>query len=104
MIFGSLSSIPREQPVRDNLEAIAHSSRDRARLKQIVDNLRPEVQLRPRSVFTTQMIQADRQRILDLYARRGRFAVVVVVVVDEASSSSPPCSRVMTFWLRSQAR
>jgi outer membrane protein insertion porin family len=41
------------------------------------DNLRPEVQLRSRSVFTTQMVQADRQRILDLYARRGRFAARV---------------------------
>ena len=44
VIFGSLSSIPREQPVRDNLEAIARSSRDLARLKQIVDALRPEVE------------------------------------------------------------
>ncbi len=36
--------------------------------------LRPEVQLRSRSVFTPALAQADRQRILDLYARRGRFA------------------------------
>ncbi|MBX9750841.1 MAG: outer membrane protein assembly factor BamA [Roseococcus sp.] len=41
------------------------------------DNIRPEVQLRPRSVFTTQLVQGDRQRILDLYARRGRFAARV---------------------------
>ncbi|WP_240048285.1 outer membrane protein assembly factor BamA [Crenalkalicoccus roseus] len=41
------------------------------------DVLRGEVQLRPRSVFTTQAAQADRQRILELYARRGRFAAVV---------------------------
>ena len=41
------------------------------------DVLRPEVQLRPRSVFTTQLVQGDRQRILDLYARRGRFAARV---------------------------
>ena len=50
------------------------------------DNLRPEVQLRPRAVFTTQMIQADRQRILDLYARRGRFAARVepkVIQLDQ---------------------
>ncbi|MDE2435057.1 MAG: patatin-like protein, partial [Sphingomonadales bacterium] len=44
VIFGSLSSIPREQPVRDNLDDIAHASRERARLKQIVDALRPEVE------------------------------------------------------------
>ncbi len=39
--------------------------------------LRPEVQLRPRAVFTPALAQADRQRILDLYARRGRFASTV---------------------------
>jgi len=44
VIFGSLSSIPREQPVRDNLEAIAENSRELGRLKGIVDALRPEVE------------------------------------------------------------
>ena len=39
--------------------------------------LRPEVQLRSRAVFTPALAQADRQRILDLYARRGRFASTV---------------------------
>jgi outer membrane protein insertion porin family len=37
------------------------------------DQLRPVVQLKPRSVFTQALAQADRQRILDAYARRGRF-------------------------------
>jgi outer membrane protein insertion porin family len=41
------------------------------------DTLRPEVLLRPRAVFTPQAAQADRQRILDVYARRGRFAARV---------------------------
>ncbi|WP_424813755.1 outer membrane protein assembly factor BamA [Roseococcus sp. YIM B11640] len=41
------------------------------------DVLRNEVQLRSRSVYTSQLVQADRQRILDLYARRGRFAARV---------------------------
>ena len=41
------------------------------------DTLRPEVQMRARGVFTSQLAQADRQRILDLYARRGRFAARV---------------------------
>lgn len=44
VIFGSLSSIPREQPVRDNLEAIARQSRQLAGLKGIVDSMRPEVE------------------------------------------------------------
>lgn len=43
-IFGSLSSIPREQPIRDNLETIEQQSRERARLRSIVDALRPEVE------------------------------------------------------------
>ncbi|MCZ8146465.1 MAG: outer membrane protein assembly factor BamA [Roseomonas sp.] len=41
------------------------------------DVLRAEATLRPRAVFTPQQAQADRQRILDLYARRGRFAAQV---------------------------
>lgn len=44
VIFGSLSSIPREQPIRDNLEALAVQSRERARLRAIMDALRPEVE------------------------------------------------------------
>ena len=42
-IFGSLSSIPREQPIRDNLEALEAQSRERARLRMIVDTLRGEI-------------------------------------------------------------
>ena len=45
--------------------------------KLVDDTLRPELQLRPRGVFTPALAQADRQRILDLYARRGRFAARV---------------------------
>lgn len=45
--------------------------------------LTPEVTLRPRAVFTPQAAQADRQRILDLYARRGRFATRVEPKVIE---------------------
>lgn len=47
------------------------------------DVLRPETQLRPRAVYTTQLVQSDRQRILDLYARRGRFAARVEPKVIE---------------------
>ncbi len=44
VIFGSLSSIPREQPVRDNLEVLERQSREMARLRAIIDALRPEVE------------------------------------------------------------
>lgn len=47
------------------------------------DTLRPEVQLRPRAVFTPATAQADRQRLLELYARRGRFAARVEPKVIE---------------------
>ncbi len=40
--------------------------------------------LRPRSVFTPAIAQSDRQRILDLYARRGRFAARVDVEDHQA--------------------
>ena len=43
-IFGSISSIPREQPIRDNLEAIGAQSREAARLQRMVEALRPDVE------------------------------------------------------------
>ena len=51
VIFGSLSSIPREQPVRDNLEAIADASRQLTALKTIVDALRPDVEAKVEKLF-----------------------------------------------------
>lgn len=42
-IFGSLSTIPREQPIRDDLDRIEQQSRDAARLKRIVMELQPDI-------------------------------------------------------------
>jgi patatin-related protein len=42
-IFGSLSTIPREQPIRDDLERIAQQSQDAARLKRIVMELQGDI-------------------------------------------------------------
>ena len=39
--------------------------------------LRPELQLRPRAVFSAATARSDRQRLLNLYARRGRYAATV---------------------------
>lgn len=44
VIFGSLSTIPREQPIRDNLEALERDSREKAYLRDIVRTLRPEIE------------------------------------------------------------
>jgi outer membrane protein insertion porin family len=41
------------------------------------DQLRPEVQIRPRAVFTPTVAEADRRRILDLYAKRGYYDATV---------------------------
>ncbi|MBE9606310.1 outer membrane protein assembly factor BamA [Acetobacteraceae bacterium H6797] len=41
------------------------------------DVLQAAIQLRPRAVFTPQVAQADRQTMLDLYARRGRFGTQI---------------------------
>ncbi|MCG8543699.1 MAG: outer membrane protein assembly factor BamA [Alphaproteobacteria bacterium] len=41
------------------------------------EELRPEVQLRPRVVFTRPKVQNDVKRILELYRRSGYFAAVV---------------------------
>ncbi|MEJ2409146.1 MAG: patatin-like protein [Novosphingobium sp.] len=44
VIFGSLSSIPREQPIRDNLEALERDSREKNALRAVVRALRPEIE------------------------------------------------------------
>ena len=43
-IFGALSDIPREQPIRDNLEAIDRMSARIRRLRRITESIRPEVE------------------------------------------------------------
>ncbi|MEP6867464.1 MAG: patatin-like protein [Novosphingobium sp.] len=51
VIFGSLSSIPREQPVRDNLDTLADQSREMERLRAIVVALQPEVEAAVEELF-----------------------------------------------------
>jgi outer membrane protein insertion porin family len=41
------------------------------------DAIRPGIQTRPRAVFTQTMVEADRQKILDLYAKKGNFDATV---------------------------
>ena len=43
-MFGALSDIPREQPIRDNLEAIDRMSARIRRLRRITESIRPEVE------------------------------------------------------------
>ncbi len=41
------------------------------------EDLRKELQLRPRAVFTTRLAQTDQQKLLGAYAGKGRFAATV---------------------------
>lgn len=50
-IFGSLSTIPREQPIRDNLEDLERQSLDAERLQRMVMALRPEVERAVEKLF-----------------------------------------------------
>ena len=50
-IFGAMSDLPREQPIRDNLDAIAGRSARIARMRGIVDRLRPDVEASVAALF-----------------------------------------------------
>lgn len=47
------------------------------------EDIEKEVQAKPRSVFTAARVQADVQRIIELYRRSGRFAATVTPSVRE---------------------
>lgn len=55
-VFGALSDIPREQPIRDNLEAIDMRSARIRRLRHIVDSMRPEVEVAIEKAFGTTLL------------------------------------------------
>ncbi len=50
-ILGALSELPRQQPIRDNLDAIADRSALIDRMRAIVDAIRPEVEAQVESLF-----------------------------------------------------
>ncbi|MFD1107240.1 patatin-like protein [Sphingobium olei] len=70
-IFGALSDIPREQPIRDNLEAIdRHSARIR-RTRRILDALRPGIEAEVESAIGN-MLFLDRPTPARLSAWRAK--------------------------------
>ena len=82
-ILGSLSTIPREQPIRDNLHALEQQSREAERLRHMVAALRPEVEsaverLFGRTLFldspTPKRLAAWRAKAQDAAAQRAGFA------------------------------
>jgi len=100
-IFGALSDIPREQPIRDNLEAIEARSARVRRMQHIVDATRPEVEARVEALFgrtffldrpTPERLAAWRARAQGAAARAAGFTYVsygrikLSSVVDEVAT------------------
>ena len=82
-IFGALSDIPREQPIRDNLEAIEARSARIRRMNRIVEAIRPQVEAAIARAFgggffvrapTPARLAAWRLRAHRLAARHAGFA------------------------------
>ncbi len=82
-IFGSLSTIPREQPIRDNLEQLEEQSREAERLTRIVAALRPDVEATVERLFgrtlfldkpTVRRLAAWRQKAQDAAAKQAGYA------------------------------
>jgi patatin-related protein len=101
-ILGALSDIPREQPIRDNLETIEHLSSRVRRLRRIVATMQPEVEAAiERAVGSTfflvhptpRRFAAWRSRANDLAARTAGYAYAayahlkIATVVEEAAES-----------------
>ncbi len=82
-IFGSLSTIPREQPIRDDLERIEKQSKDAERLRRIVMGLRPEIDRAVEKLFgltffmdspTPKRLENWRERAHQAAAERAGYA------------------------------
>jgi outer membrane protein insertion porin family len=70
----------RENPVVNQVAFEGNSEVDKATLET-------EVQLKPRAVYTRSKVQADVQRILDIYRRQGRYAASVTPKLIELDNN-----------------
>lgn len=82
-IFGSLSTIPREQPIRDNLELLEAQSRDALRLQRLLAALRPRVDATVEKLFgrtlfldrpTPKRLRAWRQKAQEAAAEQAGYS------------------------------
>jgi patatin-related protein len=82
-IFGALSDIPREQPIRDNLDAIEGRSSRIRRTTRIIDAIRPEVEQAIEVAFgktlflnrpTPARLSSWRAKAQDMAARQSGYA------------------------------
>lgn len=82
-IFGSLSTIPREQPIRDNLEVLEAQSQDALRVSKVIAALRPHVDATVEKLFgrtlffdrpTPKRLRVWRQRAQEAAAEQAGYA------------------------------
>jgi patatin-related protein len=99
-IFGAMSDIPREQPIRDNLDAIEGRSARIQRTRRIIDAIRPEVEAEIEASLggtffldrpTTARLTAWRHKAQDVAARKAGYAYAsyghlkLSLVIEEAA-------------------
>lgn len=82
-IFGAMADIPREQPIRDNLETIAARSNRIRRTRHVIEAIRPEVEAAIEQAFgrtlflnrpTARRLSAWRAKAQSLAAARAGYA------------------------------
>ena len=102
VIFGSLSSIPREQPIRDNLERIDRQSREMPAAARIVDALRPDVEDAVEKLFGRTLF-LDRPTAKRLAGWRAKARKAAAMQADSRAMAMPKSgSRAwLTIWRRS---
>ncbi len=102
-IFGALSDIPREQPIRDNLEAIEQRSATIRRLRRIVEAMRPEVEAAIERAFgsaifllrpTPKRLAAWRARAQTVAAREAGYAYAAYGHLKLASVAEEAAERI----------
>ncbi|HEV2746243.1 MAG TPA: patatin-like protein [Allosphingosinicella sp.] len=101
-IFGALSDIPREQPIRDNLDAIEGRSARIRRLRHILEAMRPQVEAAIERAFgktlllgrpTAKRLAGWRTRAQNIAAREAGYAYAayghlkISAVTEEAATS-----------------
>ena len=74
-IIGAISELPRQQPIRDNLEEIAERSRQIERMRTIIAGIRPEVEKQVEELFGyTLFLDSPTQARLTAWRQRAQAA------------------------------
>ena len=82
-IFGALSTLPREQPIRDNLEVLEEQSREAMKMQRLLASLRPQVDATVEKLFgrtlfldrpTPKRLRSWRQRAQNAAAEQAGYA------------------------------